>query len=96
VAIQFTLPALIDLDEIESWYSQNYPKGLRTFRTGLDETFQTLDLFPQMGRARDDLRVGIRQINYRQYLIFYREFEEGVLVEAIVNGHRNIDDLFEP
>jgi toxin ParE1/3/4 len=94
VAVQFTLPALLDLDSIESWYLENYPSGLQEFKAGLDETLATLDIFPQMGRKRDDLRPGIRQINHRKYLVFYREIEEGVLIEVIAHGKRNIEGLF--
>jgi hypothetical protein len=28
VAVQFTLPSLLDLDSIERWYSKNNPNGI--------------------------------------------------------------------
>jgi toxin ParE1/3/4 len=94
VAIQFTLPALIDLDNIENWYRENNPSNLDNFKAGLDKVLITVDLFPLMGRQRNDLRQGIRQINYGQYLIFYREITEGILIEVIAHGKRDIDSLF--
>jgi plasmid stabilization system protein ParE len=95
VAVQFTLPAILDLDGIERWYSENNPSRLGVFKAGLDNMLATLDIFPLMGRLRDDLRLGIRQINYQQYLFFYREIEGGILIEVIVHGRRDIKGLFE-
>ena len=47
-----------------------------------------------MGRFRNDLLTGLRSIAEGQYLIFYRIQAEGISVERIVHGARQIENLF--
>jgi toxin ParE1/3/4 len=58
------------------------------------EDFQLLADFPQMGKARDDLKPGIRSLAYQRYLIFYLETKEGIDIARVVFGGRDLLALF--
>ena len=58
--------------------------------------FLLLATYPQMGRARDDLRPGMRSFPVAQYLILYRVESGDVEVLRIIHGHRDIEALFSP
>lgn len=47
---------------------------------------------PLMGRDRDDLKPGIREVVV--YLLFYRVSREQVEVVRVVDGRRNIAAIF--
>jgi toxin ParE1/3/4 len=43
-----------------------------------------------LGRARDDLRPGLRSVQSQPYLIFYRVDEKTVEVSRVLHGRRNL------
>lgn len=48
-----------------------------------------------MGVARPELGEGIRLLVVGNYLVFYRQRAEVVMIERILHGHRDItSDLF--
>ena len=52
-------------------------------------------MFPTKGSPRDDLSPDIRQHVYKSYVILYSVIETGVLIQAVIEGHRNIDNMFK-
>ncbi len=58
------------------------------------EDFQLLADFPKMGKARDDLKPGIRSLAHKRYLIFYLEAKEGAEIARVVYGGRDLLTLF--
>jgi toxin ParE1/3/4 len=49
---------------------------------------------PRAGRARDDLRPGIRAFPVGDYLILYREAGADVAIVRVVHGSRDLAALF--
>ena len=49
-----------------------------------------------MGRRWDNLALGIRNLNYEKYLIFYRVNDEAVDILRVVQESRNLEQLFQP
>jgi toxin ParE1/3/4 len=47
-----------------------------------------------MGRARDELRPGLRSHPYRSYVIFFRCVEDTLEIVNVIEGHRDIPALF--
>ena len=95
MAIYFSEPALGDLDELWRYLARRSPEDATAFTERLEDTFKLLADFPQLGRERSDLRPGVRAYVYRRYVILYREFGDGVLVEAVIRGERDIGGMFE-
>jgi toxin ParE1/3/4 len=63
----------------------------------LADCCQMLADHPEVGRACDEIRSGLRRIERGRHVIFYRRREEGVLVSRILHqrmlpGRQPIDD----
>jgi toxin ParE1/3/4 len=57
------------------------------------ERFHLLSEYPRIGRARDDLRPGVR-IPVGQYVILYIIDDEDVEIVRVCHGRRDIDRHF--
>ena len=66
------------------------------FLQGVTAKIAWLTQFSSMGRRRDDLALDIRSLNYEKYLIFYRVNDEAVDILRVVQGSRNLEQLFQP
>jgi toxin ParE1/3/4 len=85
---------LQDLDDIWRYIAQSSSKGASQFVEKLDEILHLLAEFPYMGRERTEWQKGLRSTTYQYYVIVYRVIEEGVLIERVVYGSRDIEGLF--
>jgi toxin ParE1/3/4 len=61
----------------------------------LVEAFSRLLSMPDMGRAREELRPGMRSYPVYPYLIFYRVTPTYVEVLRVIHGSRDLPALFE-
>jgi toxin ParE1/3/4 len=95
--IQYTEKAILDLDDI--WYYigvvKSSPTNAQRFLLKLKETIELLADFPLMGKERKELKAGLRSITHGNYIIFYSMTEEFVLIERVLEGHRDIEGLFD-
>jgi plasmid stabilization system protein ParE len=97
MAVSYSYNALLDLETIEDYIQQrsNYPDVARKFIERLTEALEVLSDFPEAGIARDDLSPDIRQYVYKGYIALYSVTETGVLILAVIQGNRDIDNLFK-
>lgn len=98
MAVQFTEIAVLDIDDIWSYIAitQGNLKAAQRIMDELRQTFELLSDFPLMGRERNDLKRGIRRIVVRKrYIVLYRVIDEGVLIERVVHGSRDLESLFQ-
>src|SRR5580658_11025835 len=58
------------------------------------ERFYLLAQFPYMGRARDDLRPGLRSFPVGQYVIIYAIEDEDVQILHVFHGRQDIEGRF--
>ena len=79
-----------DLEEIEAWMAQHNPSRTVTFIESLADALDGLADMPLMGRARPEIRPGLRSIVHRSYVVFYRPTSEGILVLRVIHGARDI------
>jgi toxin ParE1/3/4 len=56
----------------------------------ITERFYLLAQYPRMGRARDDLRSGLRSFPVGQYVIIYLIDDEDVQILHVFHGHQDI------
>jgi toxin ParE1/3/4 len=59
------------------------------------QRFDLLADHPRAGRARDDLRPGIRVFPVGSYLLLYREAGPDVVIVRVLHGSRDIEALFD-
>ncbi|PSB40942.1 type II toxin-antitoxin system RelE/ParE family toxin [filamentous cyanobacterium Phorm 6] len=55
---------------------------------------QTLARNPGLGRRRQELLPGLQSFPLGNYVVFYREIENGIEVIRILHGSRDIEDIF--
>ena len=88
--------AKTDLNEIWDYIgiaNDNPAAAYRQLET-LYEKFTILATQPFMGHAREDLRTNLRSFAAGSYIIFYVPIQEGIEVERIIHGSRDINALF--
>jgi toxin ParE1/3/4 len=95
IDVILSIEAEVDLLEITSFISSGDEAIARRFVYGLMESLDLLSEYPEMGRKRDDLKRGLRSINFNRYLVLYKIEGTRVEVVRIVHGARDIASLFE-
>lgn len=93
--IQFTLKAILDLEDIHSYIARDDRETADRFVNKLRDSLNVLTVFPYSGKTRDELPEGLRVFVYRNYLAIYRVTEDAVVIEGVTEGHRNLGGLFE-
>lgn len=95
--VVITAVAKADLVEIGEYIRTHNPVRAATF---VDELLDRCDVLADMPRAFPLVpryeKHGIRRYPYRDYLIFYRAFEDLVEVIHILHGARNYEALLFP
>jgi toxin ParE1/3/4 len=71
--VVFAEKALFDLDGIEAYIAKDSKERAKAFIEQFDETFYLLSQMPLMGRARNDLKTGVRMLVHRRYVILLRK-----------------------
>lgn len=61
----------------------------------IEKKFQLLTQFPRSGPSREELRPGLRSYPAGNFVIFYRVGETYVEIVRVLNGHRDIEALFQ-
>ena len=49
---------------------------------------------PYMGRAREELEIGLRSFPVRKHVVFYLPLPDGIEVVRVLHGSRDIQDIF--
>ncbi len=55
---------------------------------------EDLEIFPLLGRSRDELKKGLRSFVVRKYIVFYTIWQEIPVVVRVVHGSRDLEALF--
>ncbi|OOG76293.1 plasmid stabilization protein [Sinorhizobium sp. A49] len=88
------LTDLVDILEYITRQSGSLVAG-RRFVGELRQKCRTLAGLPgTIGRSRPELRADIRSSAFKGYVIFFRYVDERFEVVNIIEGHRDIDELF--
>jgi toxin ParE1/3/4 len=95
--LQFTPEAAQDLDEIDDYLAQNAPASASRIMNEIEQRCRTVSQFPGLGRARDDLRPGLRSFPSGKYVIFFRVGADGrAQIVRVLHGKRDFDAIFNP
>ena len=79
-----------DLREI--WFTIASDRDVRTADRMAAKIFDkccSYAQFPESGRLREEISPGLRSFPVRPYVVFYRPFEDTILVLRILHGHRD-------
>lgn len=87
---------LAELDLLEIWdYIADDSLDLADdFLDRIEEKLQALARNPGMGRRREELLPGLQSFPIGNYVVFYREIEDGIDVIRVLRGSRDIEGIF--
>ena len=94
--IAYTLDALIDLEEIQiyglqAWGTNRADAYLRDLRDAVDELLS----YPEIGRQRDDIELGIRARFIGRHVIFYRVTTDAITVLRVLHERADVPHILE-
>ena len=85
-AFRFSRRAETDLLSIGEYTLRTWGKvQAARYINELELCCQTLADNPALGRACDDIRPGLRRLEHRKHVIFYRQQHRGILVSRILH-----------
>jgi toxin ParE1/3/4 len=88
---EFSGLAEADLDHIALYIASRSPLAALRFVTELRRHCQKLTNYPAKNRLREEYGSGVRVAVHRNYLIFYAERGDRVVIERILHGSRHLD-----
>ena len=85
-----------EIDYLEIWVQIAQPsqQAADQLIERFDERLAMLAGNPLAGRARDELRPGLRSFPVHSYVIIYRPVENGIELVRVLHGQRDIEQLF--
>jgi toxin ParE1/3/4 len=89
-----SLEASQDLDDILDYFlSRNIEAGEKFIRE-FNKKCEYLTSFPNIGRSYSNFDTALRGIPLDGYIIFYRVFEDSLVIVRVVSGYRDLESLF--
>lgn len=92
--IQRTARAEEDLIDIWIYIAQDNPAAADRLLDKIDSKILLLAEQPGLGPAREDIAPELRYLPLGNYLILYRIIPHGIEVVRVVQGARNVKNLF--
>jgi len=89
---RYRLSPLAELDLEEIWLYVAQDRGVDTADRLIDQIAKRLGVVaahPAAGRLRDEIAPGVRSFPVRNYVIYYRPSDDGVLVSRVLHGKRD-------
>jgi toxin ParE1/3/4 len=86
--------AAADLAEIWAFIAEDSPTAADTFVREIVAKFEPLRQFPEMGAAREQLAEGLRAIPYRDYVIYYFDESDALVIARVLHGARDARVIF--
>lgn len=69
---RFTPQAALDLREIYSYIAKDNPSAAATVIRVIKIKCEKITEYPQLGRRRDELALGLLSVTAGKYIVFYR------------------------
>ena len=93
-AFRLASQADADLDEIADFIADRSPSSALRVIDRLYETFAILATQPLLGQSCDDPGGNLRVFSAGIYAIFYVPLTDGIEVQRVIHGARDIDSFF--
>lgn len=94
-SVSKTPQAFVDLDELATYIQQDNPDAAHRFLVAAEWTFNLLAAMPKMGREyphpkHEGLRIWYVKRPFRNYKVFYKEVDGGILVVRVLHSARDV------
>ncbi len=83
-----------DLDEILDYFVVRNISAGEKFIQEFNQKCQNIAKFPNIGRSYAKLDPSLRGIPLDGYIIFYRVFDNSVVIVRVVSGYRDLKSIF--
>ncbi len=83
-----------DLDEILDYFLVRNVNAGERFVREFNKKCQNIAQFPNIGRSYAKFDPSMRGIPLDGYIIFYRVFEDRVVIVRVVSGYRDLESIF--
>jgi toxin ParE1/3/4 len=93
--VRLTDLARQDLSDIWDYVSQHSQASADNLIIEITKKFATLRNFPNTGKEQSHLLINLRSFPYKDYQIFYQQFDEGIEILRVLHRSRDIESLFE-
>ena len=94
--VYFSSLAVSDLAEIRDYIAERNVAAAEKLLDAIEEACSRFADYPQIGRSRDDLLLGIRVFPVKKnYAVFYRILEDEVEIVRVVHAARDFNRLFD-
>jgi toxin ParE1/3/4 len=60
----------------------------------IDHVCFVLGVWPEYGKARDDVREGLRSVSVSRYVVFYRATKHAIEIVRVLDERRDVDAIF--
>jgi toxin ParE1/3/4 len=60
----------------------------------IDRVSFVLGAWPEYGRARNDVREGLRSVSASRYVVFYRATKNAIEIVRVLDERRDVDAIF--
>ncbi len=90
-----TPQANLDLIEIWEYIAEASEERADRVLDAIGERCLMLAGFPEAGRVRNDLIVGLRSFAVGSYTIFYQPIDDGIEVLRVLHGSRDVSSAFD-
>ncbi len=89
--IEWTLPAINDLEAIHDYIGKDSEYYASRFIQKIISAVDTLDKFPKIGRIVPEANnPNIRELIFQNYRIIYRILDDIIQIIAVIRGSRDI------
>lgn len=87
--------ALADIDHLWDYYAQAAGRGTADrFLREIAKVVAVIDDFPLAGRARDEIRPGLRSLAAAPQTVFYRLRDDRPEIVRVLDGRQDIEEIF--
>jgi toxin ParE1/3/4 len=94
VAVSFSPKSRQDLIDIGDFIAKDSRANARRFVGKLMAQCQRIGHAPLAYASREDLAAGLRMAPMGRYVVFFRVLDDGVRIERVLHGARDIPALF--
>jgi toxin ParE1/3/4 len=97
----YSTRALLDMDSIAEHIQQNSPRSALRFLEAVEATAERLLTFPEFGALFETSEPALLELRvclvtgFKKYLLFYRIRSDGIHVERVVHGARDLANILK-
>ena len=93
IAVRRSRRAQDDIFDIWLYVADSNPSAADRILDDIERVFAMIAEYPQIGRERPEVRLGLRSFAVTPWVIFYRTAEHSVDIVRVVHGARDLDEL---